>query len=644
MKRLFTILAILSLFIGTANAQKQSKRVWSETVADGFIDRYPDPNDIHWYKQSNHFTWQAGYVMFAMEHLWRQTNNKKYYDYIRRYVDQNVDKDGNVTSFKPTALDNFIPGYACLLLYEQTGEERYKKAAETIRRGFDTYPRTDEDMFFHSHSIRQVWVDGVFMGQMFLARYAKTLNHPEDFAEVVKQMKGITKLCGNDNGMFYHAYYPGKGHSAETWSEGMGWLAVLWSDVFDYLPKTQEGRDELLGTLRKMCKGLKAVQDKNTGMWCQVVDKPYEEGNWNETSGTGMFMYLIQNAIHKGFIPASEYQEVVDKAYKGIIQKAIVNADGFTNLIDCSSIGVKNDYKAYVSQTHEISTFAAYGSFILGTGIVEHDYRTVFPKEFYATDYTQGKILKFREGEIVWSYNAPLCNDLCVIGPDDVLFTTGNGVKEVDEKGNVVLEYNSDSHVFACQRLNDGNTFVGECENGRLLTLNKKGKVIKSVNILPKGTKKADMAFMRNARVLPNGNYLVAHYGPEEVVEYNAKGKAVWTIKVPGRPHSALRLPNGNTLIAVADANNNPRIIEVNNDKKVVWEMSNNDIAGKPLRFMSGMQYVDGVGIYATNWQGHSKTTMQPHAFLITRDKKVKATLKPMEGIKSISNISVIGK
>ena len=92
----------------------------------------------------------------------------------------------------------------------------------------------------------------------------------------------------------------------------MGWLAVLWSDVFDYMPRDQEGRGELVDVLKRMCKGLKESQDRNTGMWCQVVDKPYEQGNWNETSGTGMFMYLIQSAINKGFIPAEEYQEVVD--------------------------------------------------------------------------------------------------------------------------------------------------------------------------------------------------------------------------------------------------------------------------------------------------------------------------------------------
>ena len=54
---------------------------------------------------------------------------------------------------------------------------------------------------------------------------------------------------------------------------------------------------------------------------------------------------------------------------KGV--KAVVNAVGFVNLLSCSSIGVKRSYEEYISQPREINTFAAYGSFILGTGIVE---------------------------------------------------------------------------------------------------------------------------------------------------------------------------------------------------------------------------------------------------------------------------------
>ena len=51
---------------------------------------------------------------------------------------------------------------------------------------------------------------------------------------------------------------------------------------------------------------------------------------------------------------------------------------------------------------------------------------------------------------------------------------------------------------------------------------------------------------------LDNGHFLVAHYGPQCVTEYDMNGKVVWNLDVPGGPHSLTRLPNGHTLIAVA--------------------------------------------------------------------------------------------
>ena len=629
---------------------KAKPQHYAEDVTKSFINRFPDPDVIRWGSENNHFSWQAGYIMFAMEKLWRETNDSTYLNYIRRYVDQNVSQDGSVPNFSPRALDNFIPGYACLLMYELTGEERYAKAAETIRRGFDDYPRNKYGIFYHSKSIPQLWVDGVFMGQIFLSRYAKTLNHPEDFAEVVRQMQGLVRLCGRSDGLFYHGWAEqGKtrwaadadGHSPEVWSEGLGWTAVLFADVFDYLPNDIAGRDSLMTALQKMCQGLKACQDAKTGMWCQVVDKPTASGNWNETSGTAMFLYLLQKSVNKGYIPATEYQSVIDRAYNGLIKKAIRNADGNYNLIDCSSIGIQGSYDAYIRQPREISTYAAIGSFILGTGILEHGLHHCLPSTFYATDYTQGKIFRFDGGRISWQHDAPLSNDLQVLPNSHVLFTIGNGVLELNAQGDTVFHYQADCHVFACQRLSNGNTFIGECEHGRLLEVSPKGRIVSAVTILPKDHPTDDMAFMRNARRLDNGHYLVAHYGGEKVVEYDQRGRVVWSVSASGRPHSVIRLANGRTLVSIADADQNPRIVEYAPDGKVTWQLTNDDLAGRPLRFMSGMQYIEGLGLILTNWQGHRSGATQPHLLCVNRDKRILFSLPPTSGIRTLSSVYI---
>ncbi len=355
---------------------------WSRAVADTLVRRFPDPDAIHWVGQANHFSWQAGYVMFTLEKLWRLTGERRYLDYVRRYVDQQVDAQGDVPDFSPTALDNFLPGYAIVFLYEETQQEKYRIAASKVRDGFRRYPRNADGSFWHGDWAKhQLWVDGVFMGQIFLARYGSVIGEREAaFAEVGRQARLALGHCRKPNGLLLHGWDESRaapwadrktGLSSAVWSEGLGWYAVLLADVFDYLPDDHPDRAFLLDALRRLCRGLADVQDPRTGLWNQVVDEPARPGNWNETSGSGMFTYLIRRAIDEGFVDRQEYLPVVRRAYAGLITKALPAADGGLDVHDCSSIGIQNDYAAYVASPKEVNPFAGVASFILGTSIME---------------------------------------------------------------------------------------------------------------------------------------------------------------------------------------------------------------------------------------------------------------------------------
>jgi len=357
---------------------------YSERIASDFIRRFPNPDSIHWVGQSNHFSWQAGYVMLAMEKMWKATGDSTYLHYVRKYVDQQVDSIGNVPDFKNNALDNFLPGNSILFMYEITGLRKYRDAATRIRQGFNNYPRSSNGLFWHSTEDwgkGQVWLDGVLMGQLFLARYGKKIKDGDyAFGEVVKQMTLIINKCQKPDGLLLHGWNENKtaswadktnGLSSEVWGEGLGWFAVLMADVFTYLPRDVNGGDELVAALKRLCYGLKETQDQTTGMWCQVVDKCNEPGNWNETSGTGMFIYFLEKSVENDLIPEEEFAPVIEAAYNGIIKKAVTNGDGHIDLIDCSSIGIQNSYNDYMSQPKEVNTFSAFASFILGTGAVE---------------------------------------------------------------------------------------------------------------------------------------------------------------------------------------------------------------------------------------------------------------------------------
>jgi hypothetical protein len=256
---------------------------------------------------------------------------------------------------------------------------------------------------------------------------------------------------------------------------------------------------------------------------------------------------------------------------------------------------------------------------------------------FACADYTAGKVMIIENDSVVWQHAAPNSNDLWVLPNGNLLFTTGNGVLEMNRKNDTLFHYESKSEIYACQRLKNGNTFIGECNSGRLLEVSPKGKIVKEVRILPDSVKDGGHAYMRNARRLDNGNFLVAHYGLKVVREYDPTGKIVWEVKAPGGPHSVVRLQNGNTLVSEADAQKDPHVYEFDKAGKIVWQISNADIPDQPFKFLGGIQRLPNGNTVICNWLGHNQLGKAPHIIEVTKDKKVVWTYSNFKDMKTIS-------
>jgi hypothetical protein len=261
---------------------------------------------------------------------------------------------------------------------------------------------------------------------------------------------------------------------------------------------------------------------------------------------------------------------------------------------------------------------------------------------FVCTDYTQGKVfIVSRQGKVQWEYPAPNANDIWILPNGNLLFNTGHGVKEVTRSKKVVFSYESTSEIYACQRLPDGNTFIGECNAGRLIEVSPDGKIVKEIKLLPEGTD-GTHSYMRNARKLENGNYLVALYGEGMVNEYNSEGLLVRQIPAHGGAHSAVRLPNGNTLIAIADSYKDPKVIEVDPSGKIVWQVLKNDLPGITLKFLTGLQRLPNGNTVMTNWLGHNEFGNAPHIIEVTPGKKVVWIFSDFKNMRTISSIQLL--
>ena len=159
--------------------------------------------------------------------------------------------------------------------------------------------------------------------------------------------------------------------------------------------------------------------------------------------------------------------------------------------------------------------------------------------------------------------------------------------------------------------------------------------------MVPAGTN-GGHGFIRNARKLQNGNYLVAFYAGKKVREFDAAGTVVWECPVPAGVHSCIRLPNGNTLIASADMAKPAGIFEVDKAGKTVWSVTDGELPGISLKFLAGLQRLPNGNTVFTNWLGHGQLGKSAQIVEVTPDKKVLWAYYNHETIKTVASVQLL--
>lgn len=344
-------------------AEDKSKNNIGVKLADYVIKQYKDPDTI----TSKQWEYTNGIVFAGMEKIYENTKDSKYLDYTRSWVDKYVDSTGNISPIRSGhSLDIIQPSELLFTLAENSSDPRYKLCATLTRNKYNDFPVNAEGGFWHKTNYpNQMWLDGTYMGMPFIAEYGNkfaTKGADRDFcySTAANQLKLVakhtmdpkTKLC-------YHAWSQDKsaawansetGRSPEFWSRAMGWYAMALVDTLEYLPKDSDEYKDLKKILRDVAAGIKKVQDPDTGLWYQVLDKGDQSDNWLETSGSAMFVYALKKAAVKGYIDSS-YNDVAAKGWKGVKSKISFTADGNVVVKDTAqAMGVQVDYNNYVNK------------------------------------------------------------------------------------------------------------------------------------------------------------------------------------------------------------------------------------------------------------------------------------------------------
>ena len=268
-----------------------------------------------------------------------------------------------------------------------------------------------------------------------------------------------------------------------------------------------------------------------------------------------------------------------------------------------------------------------------------------------AADKKSG-ILKYDpDGNMIWSFNAAPVHRIQQLANGNILAQRGwRELVEVSPKGKVVWQYDAQNsngnkgkkiEVHAFQRLENGNTMLVGNGIGRIIEVDRAGKIQSEIKYQVKELN-AHRDVLQGHK-LANGNYLICHEVEGRVSEYNSSGKIVWEYRVPmfgkkpARGHgpeawgnqvfNAIRFPNDNTLIATGNSHS---VLEVTPAKKIVWHLKQNDLPGITLAWVTSLELLPSGNIIIGNCHAGPDN---PQLIEVSRNKQVVWTFKDFKNL-----------
>jgi unsaturated rhamnogalacturonyl hydrolase len=350
-------LILIILCVATVSCRAQQKS-WGERMAQTMMKTYPDSIVVKAageMKSSNkpaRWNYEYGVLFEGFEQLWKSTGDRAYYEYIKKIMDHFIEADGSIRTYDLLEynIDHITPGRAVMILYNETKEEKYKKAAELLHEQLVWQPRTKEGGYWHKLRYPyQMWLDGLYMGETFAAEYSAVFNDPKKFDDIVNQFVLMENHSRDSKtGLLYHAWDESKqqkwadpvtGRAPGFWGRGMGWYGMALVDVLDYFPKDHPRRKELIEILQRFATAAKNYQDPASGVWWQVLDKATVPGNYFEASVSSMFTYALAKGTRLGYLDKS-FGPIAKRAFDGLVKNFIeTDAQGLTHLTKVVSVG-----------------------------------------------------------------------------------------------------------------------------------------------------------------------------------------------------------------------------------------------------------------------------------------------------------------
>jgi unsaturated rhamnogalacturonyl hydrolase len=354
-------------------------------LADSFLLRHPGAVTYDSIFTETKWNYEQGLILEALYRVYKYTGEIKYFQFIKENLDKYIEEDGKIKTYKfeNFNIDLVNPGRALLYAYQETKDEKFKIAADTLMKQLKYQPRTPSGGLWHKKIYpNQMWLDGLYMGQPFNSLYSVIYNQPENFDDIILQFTLIEKNTRDDNtGLLYHAWdesreqkwaNPVTGRSPNFWGRAMGWYSMALVDVLEILPESYPQKVELIKILERLAEAIVEYRDKKTNMWYQIIDQGDREGNYLEASATSMFAYALAKGANNGYLH-KKYLKISKDVFEGLLKNsAKIEKKSYINLYNiCRSAGLggtpyrDGSFEYYISEPKRMNDIKGYGPFII---------------------------------------------------------------------------------------------------------------------------------------------------------------------------------------------------------------------------------------------------------------------------------------
>ena len=345
-----------------------------------------------------HWDYVPGLVAFSVMKAWEQYPEKEeYYQLVKAYADHCLQGQDTV-EVGTSNIDDLAAGKILFTLYQTelkkgntSDAQRYKNCATFLRNKLKyshnrigtSKPGTGG--FFHKAQYpNQMWLDGLYMGPALYAQWQNNFgtekgieDNSQSWDDIALQFKTLHQYTyDQEKQLNYHAWSADpedensfwarksgryKGCSPEFWGRGMGWYFAALVDVIEFMPKDHKDYIKLTQNLNQVAAGLARYQDKQSGVWYQLLQydsskkadnrgdeiagevyNQCDKANYLESSASSMFTYAYLKGIRLGVLNKTRYLPVAEKAYQGLLTTFIreENNGELSILQSCASAGL----------------------------------------------------------------------------------------------------------------------------------------------------------------------------------------------------------------------------------------------------------------------------------------------------------------